>query len=309
MSRLNYNHLRYFREVARAGGIAPASESLHLTPQTISGQISAFEAVLGYQLFARVGRRLELNDAGRTVLGYADEIFSLGNELEGVLRDPSLGRPRQLRVGIADAVPKVVAYRMLEPAMQSAQSLRIECREGKLRDLLAELAVHRIDIVIADSPIPPSVNVKGFSHSLGESDVTFFASRGLARCLKGEFPQSLDGAPLLLPGEDAAVRPRLIRWLEERDIHPRIVGEFDDGALLKAFGRAGAGVFPAATAIAGQVQEQYEVIALGRAAEVTESFFAISVERRLSHPAVVALTSAARNVLFRKSRRKGGKPV
>ena len=302
MGTLNFKHLRYFWVVAKAGGIARASERLNLTPQTISGQISLFEEVLGYKLFARVGRRLELTEAGRTALSYADEIFTLGEELEGVLRSPAEGRPLQFRAGVADAVPKVVAYLLLEPAVKVQAPLRMVCREGKLTSLLADLAVHRLDIVIADSPMPASVNVKGFNHLLGECDVTFFATAKLARSLKGPFPRSLDGAPLLLPGEDSAVRPRLIRWFDDQRIHPRIVGEFDDGALLKAFGRAGAGIFEAPSAIADEVRRQYGVVAIGRTEAVTEAFYAISVERRLTHPAVVAITSAARKELFRRRR-------
>jgi len=300
MATLNFKHLRYFWVVAKAGGIARAGERLHLTPQTISGQISLFEELLGYKLFARVGRRLELTDRGRLVLSYADEIFTLGDELEGVLRSPGEGRQAQFRVGIADAVQKVITYRILEPAMGLAESPRMICREGKVADLLAELAVHRLDIVIADGPMPATVNIKGFNHLLGECGLTFFATAKLARKHKGSFPHCLDGAPLLLPGEDAAVRPRLLRWFEALGIHPRIVGEFDDGALLKAFGRAGAGIFSAPSAIAAEVCQQYGVEAIGTTKEVTEQFYAISVERRLTHPAVVAITSAARQELFRR---------
>ena len=300
MSALNFKHLRYFWAVAKAGGIARASERLHLTPQTISGQISLFEEVLGYKLFARVGRRLELTDAGRVALSYADEIFTLGEELEGVLRSPAKGRPLQLSVGVADAVPKSVAYRLLEPALGLPEPLHMVCREGKLANLLADLSVHRFDIVIADSPMPASVNVKGFSHLLGECGVTFFATAKLARQHKGSFPRLLDGAPLLLPGEDAAVRPKLMRWFDAQRIRPRIIGEFDDGALMKAFGRAGAGIFPAPSAIAEQVRRQYGVVPIGRTEAVTEAFYAISVERRLTHPAVVAISDGARKELFRR---------
>ena len=300
MSALNFKHLRYFWAVAKAGGIARASERLHLTPQTISGQISLFEEVLGYKLFARVGRRLELTDAGRVALSYADEIFTLGEELEGVLRSPAKGRPLQLSVGVADAVPKSVAYRLLEPALGLPEPLHMVCREGKLANLLADLAVHRFDIVISDSPMPASVTVKGFSHLLGECGVTFFATAKLARQHKGSFPRLLDGAPLLLPGEDAAVRPKLMRWFDAQRIRPRIIGEFDDGALMKAFGRAGAGIFPAPSAIAEQVRRQYGVVPIGRTEAVTEAFYAISVERRLTHPAVVAISDGARKELFRR---------
>jgi len=300
VATLNFKHLRYFWVVAKAGGIARAGERLHLTPQTISGQITLFEELLGYKLFNRVGRRLELTEPGRVVLTYADEIFTLGEELEGVLRSPGEGRQPQFRVGLADAVQKVIAYRILEPAMKLAEPPRMICREGKVRSLLADLAVHRLDIVIADGPMPAASKIKGFNHLLGECGLTFFATSKLARRHPGSFPGFLDGAPLLLPGEDAAVRPRLLRWLETLRIQPRIVGEFDDGALLKAFGRSGAGFFAAPSAIAEQVCQQYGVDAIGATKEVTEQFYAISVERRLTHPAVIAITSAARKELFGK---------
>lgn len=303
MSSLNYKHLHYFWAVAKAGGIARASERLHLTPQTVSGQVSLFENTLGYKLFIRVGRRLELSDAGRAVMSYADEIFTLGEELEGAMRDPARGRMPQLRVGVSDVVPKSIAYRLLEPAVRLPQQPSIICREGKLASLLAELAVHRLDLVIADSPMPPTVSIKGFSHLLGDSDMTFFATAQLARTLAGPFPRCLDGAPILLPGEDAAIRPRLAQWFEKLRIRPRTVGEFDDGALQKAFGQVGIGIFAAPSVIAKEVRRQYGVVALGRAAAVTEQYYAISVERRLSHPAVIAISSVARTTLFRRRAR------
>lgn len=300
MSAINYKHLHYFWTVAKTGGIARASERLHLTPQTVSGQLSLFEDVLGYKLFNRIGRRLELSDAGRVVLSYADEIFTLGEELEGVMRHPTESRMPQFRVGVSDAVPKSIAYRLLEPAVRLPDPPCIICREGKFASLLAELAVHRLDIVIADSPLPSAVSIKGFSHLLGESDITFFATKTLANKLKDRFPQCLDGAPILLPGEDVAIRPRLKQWFEKLQIQPRIVGEFDDGALQKAFGQGGIGIFASPSAIAKEVGQQYGVIAIGRTSEVTEQFYAISVERRLTHPAVLAISSAARQKLFRQ---------
>ncbi len=299
MSTMNYKHLHYFWVVAKAGGIGRASERLHLTPQTISGQISLFEDVLGYKLFNRVGRRLELNDAGRVVLGYADEIFTLGEELQEVLRFRPGGWPLQFRVGVADAVPKAIAYLLLEPAMELPESLRIVCREGKLTSLLADLAVHRLDIVIADSPMPANIDVRGYNHLLGECGVAFFATDELAKEYQNGFPKSLDGAAFLMPGEDAAVRPRLLRWFEKEKVRPRIVGEFDDGALLQAFGAAGKGIFAAPSAVAEQIKKQFGVAEIGRTHLVTEQFYAISVERQLSHPAVVAISSAARESLIR----------
>lgn len=302
MGTLNYKHLHYFWAVAKAGSVTRASERLHLTPQTISGQLSLFEEVLGEALFDRSGRQFELTEAGRMVLSYADEIFSLGQELEEVLHHRPTDRPLQFRVGVTDAVPKAVAYQLLEPAMQVVQPPRIICREGKVAALLAELAVHRLDIVIADSPMPRTIDVRGFSHLLGECGLTFFATAELARQHPGPFPQSLDGAPMLLPGEDVAVRSRLTRWFSDHRIRPRITGEFDDGALMTAFGQAGVGIFAAPTAIAEQVMRQHEVVSIGTTEEVIEQFYAISVERKLTHPAVVAISRAARQELFIKRR-------
>jgi len=302
MARLNYKHLRYFWTVAKAGGIARACERLHLTPQTISGQLSAFEDALGHKLFARAGRRLELTEAGRMVLSYADEMFTVGEELEEALRHKAGSLPLLFKVGIADSVPKSVAYRLLEPAVFLPEPLRIVCREGKLAGLMADLAIHRLDLVIADGPMPPDMSVRGFNHPLGECGITFFATPALAQRHRARFPRCLDGAPLLLPGEEAAVRPRLMQWIESIGVRPKIVGEFDDGALMTAFGKAGIGMFAVPSAIAEEVRRQYRVRALGSTDAVTERFYAISVERRLTHPAVVAISSSARTELFGKRR-------
>lgn len=296
---MNYKHLHYFWKVAKTGGVVRAADELHLTPQTVSGQIQLLEESLGTPLFVKVGRNLELTEAGRLALGYAEEIFSLGSELEESLRlYPEGGRPLDFRVGVADAVPKSIAYRLLAPAMQLAEPVRIACREWKLDSLLSELAVHRIDMVLADAPIPASVDVRAFNHRLGDSGVSFFAADVLAAQLRGGFPECLQGAPLLLPGEDAAVRTRLLRWLKDRGLNVRIVGEFDDGALMKAFGQAGAGVFVGPAVLEDEISGQFGVVKLGQADEVREEFFAISVERRLSHPCVVAISKAARDSLF-----------
>jgi LysR family transcriptional activator of nhaA len=215
-----------------------------------------------------------------------------------VLRSNPAGRPLQFRAGVSDAVPKALAYKLIEPALRATENSRIVCREGKVAGLMAELAIHQLDIVIADSPMPPRLDVKAFNHLLGECGLTFFATPELASKFSGEFPKRLDGAPLLLPGDDVAVRSKLIRWLEQKRIRPRIAGEFDDSALMAAFGQAGAGIFSAPSAIAELIREQYGVVVVGATDEVTESFYAISVERRLSHPAVVAISEAARQELF-----------
>ncbi|MEO8303681.1 MAG: LysR family transcriptional regulator [Betaproteobacteria bacterium] len=298
MSTLNYKHLHHFWMVARTGGITRAAERLNLTAQTISGQIAAFEHVLGFLLFDRVGRHLELTDAGRVALGYADAIFSLGEELESEWRQTPHGRVSQVRAGIADVMPKSVAYGLLAPVLRESGAPRIVCREGKLASLLGDLAVHRLDIVLADRPMPANLAVRGYSHLLGECGITFLATPELVSAHDGAFPRNLDGAPLLLPGEDSDVRPRLLRWFDKLRIHPRIVGEFDDTALLTAFGQGGAGIFPVPTAIVRHVKRQGAVASVGRTRAVTVQFYAISTERHLKNPAVLAVTSTARRELF-----------
>ena len=299
MGTMNFKHLHYFWRVAKAGGVARASEQLHLTPQTISGQIGLLEDALGTPLFAKKGRNLELTDAGRLALGYAQDIFALGSELEESLRNyPAGGRPVEFRVGVAEAVSKTIAYRLIEPATRLPTTMRLVCRESKLDSLLAELAAHRLDLVISDAPIPPSSSVRAYNHRLGESGVSFFASAALFKQCKGKFPACLDGAPMLVPGDGAAVRPRLDRWRDANKLRPRVVGEFDDSALMKAFGQRGAGVFIGPTVLESEIETQYGVKTLGRTQEIVEEFFAISVERRVTHPSVVAITEAARDRLF-----------
>ncbi len=299
MAALNYKHLHYFWVVAKTGSITLASQRLHITPQTISGQLSLFEDTLGEALFNRINRRFELTDKGRLVLSYADEIFSLGQELEDTLRLEPIERPLQFRVGVCEAVPKSIAYQLIEPALRSPNTLRVICREGNMTNLLAELAVHKLDIVIADSPMPTNTNVRAFNHLLGECGLTFFATTDLTHKLNDKtFPQCLHGAPMLLPGVDDAVRPKLTRWLDDHKIVPRIMGEFDDGALMKVFAQAGVGVFAVPSSSFDQMEQQSGLIALGSTKEVTKSFYAISVERKLKHPAVIAISEAARHEIF-----------
>lgn len=296
---INYKHLHYFWVVAKEGGIARASERLHLTPQTISGQLSVLEDNLGKALFTRVGRNLEITETGRQVLSYADEIFSLGGELEEMMRNLPAGRPLLFKVGITEVVPKSIACRLLTPALQLPESVRIVCREGDTDSLLGELAVHKVDLVISDGPIPSGINVRGFNHPLGDCGTTFFATPKVAKELGENFPQNLNGASFLLPGEMTTVRGHLVEWFDELHIHPRIVGEFDDSALMKAFGQTGAGIFIAPSAISEEVEKQYGVIAIGQTNDVRAQFYAISVERKISHPAVAAITKTAREWLFR----------
>lgn len=298
MATLNYKHLRYFWAVAKSGSIVRAGEQLHLTPQSISGQLSELEASLGADLFRRAGRGLELTDTGRRILSYAEEIFALGDELLAVVRDQDTLRSLPFTVGIADSVPKSVAYRLVEPALRLKEPVRLVCREGRLTALLADLAVHRLDLVIADRPMPANLNVRGYSHLLGECDVTVFGTAALLKALSGSFPALLNGAPFLMPGEDVAIRPRLEQWLGAQRLYPRIVGEFDDSALMKAFGQAGAGLFVAPTALTAYICEQHQVTAVGRIETINEQLFAITTERRLTHPAIVAISQVARDEVF-----------
>jgi len=295
---INYKHLHYFWAVAREGGIARAGERLHLTPQTISGQLSLLEEYLGVSLFSRVGRNLELTEAGRLMLSYADEIFSLGGELEEVMRQLPDGRPQMLRVGVVDVVPKSIAHRILAPALQMPESVRMVCREASLDTLLAELAVHRLDLVLADRPIPPTVSTRGFSHKLGECAISFFATVKLEKKLKGDFPRCLDGAPILLPSSGTQLRSGIDQWLDKYRIHPHMIAEFDDSALMKVFGQEGAGIFIAPAVIEAEVESQYQVAAIGRVDEVKEIFYAISVERKVTHPVVFAVVAAARELFL-----------
>lgn len=295
---LNFKHLYYFFTVAKTGAVNRAAEKLHLAPQTLSGQLGQFEQRLGVALFHRGGRRLELTEIGRGVLSHAEEIFQVGAELEELLRGGQEDKARPFRVGIAEAVPKAIAHQLLEPALALPEPVQLLCREDRLDRLLAELAIHRLDMVLADRPLPPGMDVKGYSHPLGECGVAFFAAPRLASRLAGDFPGNLDAAPLLIPSEDSALRGPLMRWLERQGARPRIAGEFDDSALMKAFGKAGAGVFPAPVATAGEVESQYGVLRLGETRELRERFFAISVERRISHPAVRAVSEGARGGLF-----------
>ena len=294
---INFKHLHYFWVVAKQGGVARASEVLHLTPQTISGQINLLEDNLGQELFRRSGRNLELTETGRHALSYADEIFSLGSELEENLRNEPQDRPLIFKAGIAEVVPKTIAYRVLSPALEMPEPMRIQCRETSLETLLAELALHRVDVVIADGPIPPGIDVRGYNHSLGECGISFFGKAELVRDLAKDFPQSLTGAPLLIPSGINRVHDRLLQWFEGKRIYPRIVGEFDDSALMKVFGQAGVGIFVAPTAIAEEVEKHYGVQRVGQTDAVREQFYAISVERRISHPAVAVITESAQRWL------------
>lgn len=297
---INFKHLHYFWMVAKQGSITKASEHLHITPQTISGQISLLEEQLGKDLFSKVGRNLALTDTGHMVLSYADEIFSLGSELEQSVRIASTDRTQLLRVGIADSIPKSIAYRLLAPAMALEDPVRLVCKENSLEDLLGELALHKLDLIIADGPIPPHLGVRGFNHFLGECGTSFMAAPKLIEQGEADFPKSLIGAPFLIPSDQSLIQIQLLQWLEKHHIHPKIMGEFDDRALMKTFGQAGAGVFIVPSAIANEVAKQFQVEIIGSSEEIREQFFAIATEQRLSNPAIVAITDAAKGWLKHK---------
>jgi LysR family transcriptional regulator, transcriptional activator of nhaA len=292
---VNFKHLYYFWAAAKAGGIVRAGDQLHITPQTLSTQIKLLEDRLGCRLFRKSGRRLELTEEGHTALRYAEQIFTLGAELESALQD-TRGERRTLefRVGIADSVPKAIAYRLLEPALAVSAPVRLVCHEGAFEDLLAQISVHRLDLVIADEAMGKQTSVKAFNHALGTTVMSFFAAPDLKRSLKGGFPKCLDGAPMLIQGSSTAMRQRLDLWLAEQGLRPRLIGEFDDAALMKAFGGEGRGVFMSPTVLEAETCSQYGVKVLGRTSELVEEFFAISVERRITHPCVVAITQSAR---------------
>ncbi len=298
---LNFKHLYYFVSVAREGGIIRAAERLHLAPQTLSAQIAQLEDRIGVALFNRTGRRMELTPMGKLALSYAEEIFQTGAELEEILRQGDEERFVTFRVGISDVVPKFVAHRLLAPVLDQPEAVRLICHEDRLERLLAEMSIHRLDMVLADRPMPPGTEIKGYSHPLGESAVAFMASPALAAKLKGGFPENLEGQPLLLPGKDSALHTALPRWLERQGIWMRIVGEFDDSALMKAFGEGGAGIFPAASASYPDIAAHYDVEQIGVIEDIHERYFLISPERHLKHPAARTVSDNARAGLFAAS--------
>jgi LysR family transcriptional regulator, transcriptional activator of nhaA len=298
MEWLNYHHLLYFWTVARNGSIVRAAEELHLSQPAISNQVKELEASLGVKLLERQGRRLVLTDAGRTVQRYADEIFRTGRELLRAVKGLPTGQRLRLSCGVADVIPKLVAERLLRPAVETVKDLTVTCREGPLPQLLAALALHELDVVLSDAPAPEDIKVRAFSHRLGACGVTFVAAPALATALRRKFPASLDGAPALLPMEGTSLRRALDAWFEAHGVRPVLAGEFDDSALLDAFGRRGVGFFAAPSVIEREVCEGLEVAAVGRADDVREEYWAITVERRLKHPAVAALAEAAREETF-----------
>ena len=295
---MNYKHLHYFWMVAQEGSIAKASEKLHITPQTISGQLSLLEERIGSTLFEKVGRGLQLTETGRLVLRYADEIFELGRELNDVLRGaPALG-PSEFIVGVASALPKTIVCKIIEPALHLPHEVSLTSREGPVDAMLADLAIHKVDMVLSDTPISSAVNVKAYNHLLGESGLSCFAAPRLAKTYKKNFPQSLNNAPILLPTAQYAIRQLIDNWLDQNEIHPLVIGQFDDSALMKSFGQVGTGVFFMSSAIEDEVCNNFNVRVIGRIEDVKQKYYAISAERKVKHPAVAAICDSARSELF-----------
>ena len=298
MRHINYNHLQYFWAVAREGSIVAAAKLLHVTPQTISGQLKLLDESIGDSLFSRVGRRLVLTEQGHVVFRYADEIFSIGAELGSVLQGAGGADATILNIGVVSSMPKLIVERIIAPIFSAERPARIRCVDGSLEHLLAEVAIHRIDLVLSDQPLPRGLNLKAYNHHLGDSGLTFFAASGLAAGLRSKFPENLDRSPALLPSQNSALRRRIEAWFERENISPLITGEFDDSAMMKAFGEAGIGIFPAPTVIENEICRMYHSEVVGRTKDITEQFYAISPERRLRHPMVVHITESARTDVF-----------
>jgi LysR family transcriptional activator of nhaA len=295
MRHINYNHLLYFWTVAREGSVTAASEKLNLTPQTISGQLKLLEETIGEPLFERSGRGLKITATGKIIEQYADEIFSLGAELTQRIKSKALGSASTLNIGIVNSIPKLISYRILQPVIELDKRFRLSCYESGLEHLLADLAVHKLDLVLSDRPIPTGLNVKAFNHSLGTSTLAFFGHPSLIRQQKIQarqqtFPAILDKAPVIMPLHTNALRRILDDWFDQNEIQPDIIAEFDDSALLKAFGQAAAGFFAAPSVIANEIEEMYSVKKIGEIESVCEHYYVISPERYLKHPAVIEIT-------------------
>ncbi|XPF93561.1 transcriptional activator NhaR [Colwellia sp. RE-S-Sl-9] len=293
MSPLNYNHLYYFYIVATEGSITKASVRLNLTPQTISGQITNFEAQVGVNLFERKGKTLSLSEMGTLIYSYAEEIFQLGDEVKNILKRKQPSLWHTFTVGITDVIPKVLAYELLAPVLKMSESVRLICVEGDQDHLLADLSVNKIDCILTDQSLQLGSYVRAYNHLLTESGFTFFAAKSLLKNCNKAFPEILSDFPWLMQSKKSAVRTRLSSWLEKNNIAPNIVAEFDDSALMKAFGQTGFGLFSSPTLIEEYVADKYGVKIIGRTDEIKEAYYIISPERRLKHPAILEIVNAA----------------
>jgi LysR family transcriptional activator of nhaA len=298
MEWLNYHHLFYFWKVVRSGGISAAGKELRLAPPTISAQLRTLEEQLGEKLLRRKGRTLEPTDVGRLVFRYAEEIFGLGRELMDAVKQRPTGRPMRLVVGIDDVVPKEIAHALIEPALRLREPVRLICREGSLEPLVAKLSIHELDVVLSDAPVTPSLNIRAFNHPLGECGVAWMAAPALAKAYRRGFPDSLDGAPILLPTDDTAIRRGLDQWFDKKRVRPVLVAEFEDYALLRAFGQRGTGVLPVPAVLEKEFHRHYGLQRVGTVDGVVGRFYAVSIERKIRHPAVAAICESARRTLF-----------
>lgn len=302
MEWLNYHHLLYFWTVAKEGSISKACQKLSLAQPTISGQLRVLEDNLGEKLFKKAGRGLALTELGQVVFQYADEIFGIGRELQDVLKGRPQGRPIKVRVGVSDLLPKLIAFRILKPALKISQRVQLICHEDSPDRLLAELVDHRLDVVLSDSPLTPNAGVKAFNHLLGTSDAGLFGSPKLAARYRKGFPECLDGAPFLLPLDGCTLRRSLDQYFDTHSLRPSVIGEFKDSALLKTFGEAGTGLFVAPASIAREIRRHYGAVMVAKLKGIIERFYALSLERRLQNPAVIAISEAARDTLEKSPR-------
>lgn len=302
MGQLNYNHLLYFHTVATEGSVSGAAKALHITPQTISGQIKLLEESLGHELFVKVGRGLVLSETGQLVKGYSDEIFSLGSALKHQLQQGSVNPSQFLRIGIVDSIPKLIAGRLLGDSVTSNTDVpvKLNCTEGNLETLLSNLSIHKLDLIISDRPIPSGLHVKAFNHELGASNIAFFAPPAWAKKLTAKFPASIANVPMLLPNTTSALRRSLDQWFDEIGVEPNVVAEFDDSALMKTFGDLGLGVYPAPEVIADDIALTHHTRAIGTAEGVQEKYLLISPHRRDRHPLVRRITSIGVALLKQK---------
>jgi LysR family transcriptional activator of nhaA len=298
MEWLNYHHLFYFWKVVRTGGITRAGEELRLSPPTISAQLRSLEGQIGEKLLSRSGRSLVPTEMGRLVFRYAEDIFGLGLELMDAVKQRPTGRPLRLTIGVDDVLPKEIAHALIEPALRLPGGVRLLCREAGLERLVADLAIHELDVVLSDAPVAPSLNIRAYNHPLGECEVLWVGTPAMARKYRRGFPRSLDGAPVLLPTDDTAIRRGIDQWCAAQGVRPVVVGEFEDYALLRVFGLKGAGAYPAPQILEKDLKRLYGLAPIGLAKGVKGRFYAISIEKKVRHPAVAAICEAARRSLF-----------
>lgn len=304
MEWLNYHHLLYFWTVVRSGGVTKAGQELNLAPPTISAQLRRLELQLGEKLLKREGRRVVPTEVGRTVFRYADEVFSLGQEMLDTIKDRPTGQPLRLTIGIADVLPKEIVHALIEPALHLRERVRVICREDNQEHLLAQLSIQELDVVLSDTPVGPPAKIRGFNHLLGECGTTFFVSKTLNGKGKGKtFPGVLQGMPMLVPADNTNARRELDHWLGEQGVRPLIVGEFEDFALMRQFAGAGSGLFAAPSVLEKSFDNQHGFRVLGRVTSIRNRFYAISVERKINNPAVIAICEAARHKIFGNSRK------